>query len=389
MSSPEILLSRADGLLPALRERRAAAEAQRSVPDATIADLREAGFFAMLQPRRFGGEEIHPRTFFDVQIRLASACSSTAWVLGVVGVHAWQLALFDERAQRDVWGEEPGTLISSSYAPTGRVERADGGYRLTGRWSFSSGCDHCDWVFLGGFVPVGEGERPDMRTFLLPRSDYQIDDDWHTMALQGTGSRSIVVDGMFVPEHRTHKMTDGFRCRSPGNRVNTAPLYRVPFGQIFVRSVSTSAIGIARGALDFYREVTASKVGAADGARAAASPAAQTACARAASTIDQCELVLSRNMNEMMRRAEAGAEMTIAERAAWRWDSSEAVERCVAVVDELFALCGARALFLDSPMQRFFRDIHGARAHYANRSAPSAENLGRLMLGGTTRDWFI
>jgi 3-hydroxy-9,10-secoandrosta-1,3,5(10)-triene-9,17-dione monooxygenase len=388
VSSHETLLARAIALQPILAGRADETAELRRLPDATIADLREAEFFKMLQPASYGGLEVHPNTFFDVQIAIAQACPSTAWVLGVVAVHAWQLALFSPEAQAEVWGEDPSTRISSSYAPTGKVEIVDGGYKISGRWSFSSGCDHCDWVFLGGFVPVESGP-PDMRTFLLPRADYTIDDNWHTMALKGTGSKDIVVDGVFVPEHRTHKMTDGFKCASPGNAVNTAALYRIPFGQIFVRSVSTSAIGIARGALDFYREVTSAKVGAADGKRAAIDPTAQSAVAQATSTLDQIELVLHRNFETMMAMAEAGEKIPIDVRVAWRWDSSETVTRCVEVVDTLFTLCGGRAIFTSSPMHRFFCDVHGARAHYANRPEASGRNLGGVQLGLPTTDYFI
>lgn len=383
------LLANADALLPRLRQRVADSEAARCVSEQTIADFHDAGFFRMLQPRRWGGLEVHPATFFDVQIRIATAHPSAAWVLGVVAVHNWQLALFDARAQQEVWGDDPATLVSSSYAPTGTVTAAEGGYRISGRWSFSSGVDHCDWVFLGGFAPVPEGSPPDMRTFLVPRADFRVEDNWHTISLKGTGSKDVVVDGAFVPAHRTHRMSDGFKCDSPGNAVNDAPLYRLPFGQIFTRSVSTSAIGIAKGALGFYREVTATKVGAADGSRAAKDPSSQMACARAASTIDQLELVLHRNMDAMMAHARRGERMSVEQRVAWRWDSSEAVSRAVAVVDELFSLCGARALFLSSPMHRYFVDIHGARAHYANRPEASGRNYGGVQLGGRTRDFFI
>ena len=383
------LLENAANLLPILRERAAGAEAARRIPAETIDDFRRAGFFRMLQPRRFGGFEVHPGTFFDVQIRVATACPSSAWVLGVLAIHNWQLALFPDAAQQEVWGEDPGRRISSSYAPTGRVVAVDGGYRISGRWSFSSGCDHCDWVFLGGFAPVAEGQPPDMRTFLVPRCDYRIEDTWHTIALRATGSNDVVLDDVFVPEHRTHKMTDGFLCKSPGNEVNPAPLYRLPFGQLFVRSVSTTAIGIAIGALDFYKSVTATKVGAADGNKAAEDSAAQEACAHAASALDQVQLVLHRNLDSMMASSERGERIPVEQRVAWRWDSTEAVGRCVSVVDELFALCGARALFTDSPMHRFFLDVHGARAHYANRPEASGRNFGRVLLGKRSTDYFL
>jgi 3-hydroxy-9,10-secoandrosta-1,3,5(10)-triene-9,17-dione monooxygenase len=382
------LLANARALQPVLRARCADAEAARQIPAETIADFHEAGFWRMLQPRRWGGLEVHPRTFFEVQQLVAAACPSSAWVLGVVAVHNWQLALFDPRAQEEVWGEDTRVLVSSSYAPTGKVERVEGGYRISGRWSFSSGVDHCGWSFLGGFAPTESGP-PDMRTFLVPRADLRIDDTWHTIALKGTGSKDVVVDGAFVPEHRTHKMTDGFRCQSPGNALNDAPLYRMPFGQIFTRSVSTTSLGIARGALDFYLDVTATKVGAADGNPAAKSAFAQLAVARATSTLDQLRLAFERDLDELMAAAERGERLPIERRVALRWNSSEAVGRCVEVVDELFGLCGARALFLDSPMHRYFVDVHGARAHYANRPEASGTNLGRVALGQPTQDWFL
>lgn len=383
------LLANAEALLPALRERATAAEAARRIPDATIADFHAAGFFRMLQPARFGGLEVHPSTFFDVQIRVATACPSSAWVLGVVAIHNWQLALFPLAAQEAVWGADPTRLISSSYAPTGKVTAAEGGYRISGRWSFSSGSDHCQWAFLGGFTPVEEGQPPDMRTFLVPRSDYRIEDNWKTFALKATGSNDVVLDDVFVPFHRTHKMTDGFLCKSPGNEVNPAALYRLPFGQLFVRSVSTTSIGIAKGALEFYTAVTATKVGAADGNKAAQDPASQEACARSASALDQVQLVLHRNLGQMMEMTERGERIPVEQRVAWRWDSTEAVSRCVGVVDELFSLCGARALFLDSPMHRYFLDIHGARAHYANRPEASGRNYGRVLLGMRSTDYFL
>ncbi len=386
----EQLIDRARALQPVLRERCAAAEAARRVPEETISDLHAAGFFKMLQPKRWGGYECHPNTFFDVQMLIAQACPSSAWVLGVVAVHNWQLALFPVEAQEEVWGRDPSTLVSSSYAPTGKVEKVDGGYLISGRWSFSSGCDHCSWAFLGGFAPTEDGGNPpDMRTFLVPRSDYIIEDTWHTIALKATGSHDIVIEQAFVPEHRTHKMTDGFKCVSPGNEVNTAPLYKIPFGQIFTRSVSTSAIGIAQGALDFYRSVTATKVGAADASRAARDPSAQMACARAASTLDQTVMVLHRNFDSMMEMAARGERIPVETRVAWRWDSSETVSRCVEIVDEMFGLCGGRALFTSSPMHRFFVDVHGARAHYANRPESAGRNYGRVLLGSRTQDYFI
>lgn len=384
------LVRRARELAPALAARAAEADALRRLPDATIADFQQAGFFRMLQPSRWGGHEVDPRTFFDVQMTIAAACPSSAWVLGVVGVHNWQLALFPEQAQRDVWGDDPSTLISSSYAPTGKVTRVDGGFRVSGRWSFSSGCDHCRWIFLGGMVPPeSDGKPPDMLTFLLPRRDYRIEDAWHVIGLKATGSQDIVVEDAFVPEHRTHRLIDGFKRKSPGNAVNPAPLYRLPFGQVFVRSVSTSAIGAAQGALDAYRAVAAKRVAASDGAKVAEDVMAQLVCARAAAAIDEVRLVLYRNMDEMMALVRAGEDIPLDRRLRFRYDSANAVARCVEVVDELFAQSGGRAIFLGNAILRFFLDVHAARAHYANNPDKSGKNWGGVLLGLKNQDFFL
>jgi 3-hydroxy-9,10-secoandrosta-1,3,5(10)-triene-9,17-dione monooxygenase len=380
---------RARALAPTLAGRLAEADELRRLPDATVADFRAAGFFRMLQPARWGGHEVDPRTFFDVQTTVAAACASSAWVLGVVAVHSWQLALFPAQAQDEVWGKDRDALISSSYAPTGKVARVEGGFRISGRWSFSSGCDHCQWVFLGGFAPTAPGEKPDMRTFLLPRADYRIDDNWHVAGLKGTGSKDIVVEDAFVPEHRTHRLIDGYFQKSPGHALNAAPLYRLPFGQIFVRSVSTSAIGIAQGALAAYLDVAAKRIAAGDGAKVAEDPTTQHVAARAAAEIEEVRAILYRNFDEMMALCRAGDAIPVELRARYRYDSSNAVERCRQVVDDLFTASGGRAIFLGNPLLRAFLDVHAARAHYANNPDKPARNLGGLLLKQKNQDYFI
>lgn len=384
------LRARAVALQPVLAERVAEADGLRRVPDATIADFKEAGFFRMLQSARWGGLEVDPPVFFDVQTTIAAACPSSAWVLGVLAVHAWQLALFAEQAQEDVWGKDSSVLISSSYAPTGKVARVDGGFEISGRWSFSSGCDHGQWAFLGGMVPPATPDGPpEMRTFLVPRKDYRIDDTWHVMGLKGTGSKDVVIEDAFVPEHRTHRLIDGFKRSSPGNEINKAPLFRLPFGQIFVRSVSTTAIGIAQGALDAYRKNTASRIAASDGAKVALDPSAQVVAAHAAATIEDLRATLHRNFGELMAQARAGEEMPLERRLKFRLDSSLAVQRSLEVVDALFTESGGRAIFTGSPLLRFFLDIHAARAHYANNPEKPSRNLGGVLLQQKNADFFV
>jgi 3-hydroxy-9,10-secoandrosta-1,3,5(10)-triene-9,17-dione monooxygenase len=180
-------------------------------------------------------------------------CGSSGWILGVIGVHNCHLALFPPQAQEDVWGEDTSIQISTSLAPTGTVERVTGGFRLSGRWSFSSGCDYCQWAALGGLAPATEsGAPPEARMFLLPR-DYEINDNWHVTGLCGSGSKDIVVTDAFVPEYRTHSYLEFHLCNL-GAAINNGPLYRLPFGAVFPNSIAAPAIGVALGALEAFRE---------------------------------------------------------------------------------------------------------------------------------------
>ena len=231
--------------------------------------------------------EADPVTFLSAVRLIASACGSTGWVASVLGVHAWQLALFPPPAQEEVWAGDPAARMSSSYAPTGQAQAVAGGHRLTGRWSFSSGCDHATWVLLGAIVTDDEGTPADFRTFLLPASDYVIDDVWDTVGLRGTGSNDIVVAGAFVPEHRSLSFTDVSRCACPGHEVNTAPLYRLPYGSLFSYSITMPIIGMATGAYDAHVAYQRDRVRAAYvGQKAAEDPFGQVRIAEAAAELD-------------------------------------------------------------------------------------------------------
>ena len=327
-------------LLPVLRERAQEAEDARVVPAESIKALAETGFFRLLQPARFGGFEADPLTFLTAVRLIASACGSTGWVSSVVGVHPWQLALFPLQAQEEVWGEDPATRISSSYAPTGKAEAVPGGHQLSGRWSFSSGCDHATWVLLGAIVSDGEGNPADFRTFLLPASDYAIDDVWDTVGLRGTGSNDIVVADVFVPEHRSLSFTDVFRCDCPGQEANPAPLYRLPYGSLFSYSITTPIIGMAMGAYEAHVAYQRDRVRASYvGQKAAEDPHSQVRVAEAAAELDAAWLALERNMAELMEHARAGTKIPLPLRLRIRRDqvrgTGQAIRRRGPAVREL------------------------------------------------------
>jgi 3-hydroxy-9,10-secoandrosta-1,3,5(10)-triene-9,17-dione monooxygenase len=380
--SPEEYLERVRALLPVLRDRAVHAERLRRLPDETFKDFQEAGLFRCLQSKRYGGYELDPGTFYQAVIEIGTVCGSSAWILGVVGVHNWHLALFPPQAQDEVWGKDTSVQMSTSLAPTGHVERAEGGFRVRGRWSFSSGCDHCEWAMLGGMAPpVNQGDPPDVRTFLVPRGDYTIEDNWYVMGLSGTGSKDIVIKDAFVPEHRTHSLRDAFYLTNPGAVVNDGPLYRLPFGIVFPNCIASPAIGVALGALSAFREQTKTRVSARDQSRVAEDPFMQYRLAEAASEVDGARDRVLSNIVEMMRLARAGESIPLTQRARYRWDSAKGLDWSMRAVDRLLEASGGRGIFLDNPIQRAWRDVHAMRAHAGNNPEKAAAIFGRSEFG--------
>jgi 3-hydroxy-9,10-secoandrosta-1,3,5(10)-triene-9,17-dione monooxygenase len=377
----EVLAAITD-LLPVFRQRALQTEDARVVPAESVKSLEETGFFRLLQPVAYGGLEADPVAFFTAVRLIASACGSTGWVASVVGVHPWQLALFPAQAQDDVWAADPATRMSSSYAPTGRAKITQEGYHLDGRWSFSSGCDHASWVLLGGIVLNEEGQPVDFRTFLLPASDYAIDDVWDTVGLRGTGSNDIVVGHAFVPEYRSLSFTDVTRIACPGHERNAGALYRIPFGSIFSYAITTPVIGMAAGAYAAHVDYQRQRVRAAyAGQRSAEDPFAQVRIAEAAALIDAAWLALERDMTELMRYAKAGEKIPLPLRLRTRRDQVTGTGQAIRAVDLLFENSGGRALKLGTPIQRFWRDAHAGRVHAINDPERALSMFGRGELG--------
>ncbi len=354
-------------LLPVLRDRAQEAEDGRVVPAESIKSLVETGFFRLLQPASFGGMEADPLTFYTAVRLIASACGSTGWVSSVVGVHPWHVGLFPPQAQQEVWGSDQATRISSSYAPTGKAVIVDGGHQVSGRWSFSSGCDHATWVLLGQIVCDEQNRPVDFRTFLLPNTDYTIEDVWDTVGLRGTGSNDIVVDNVFVPAHRSLSFIDVSKLVVPGQELNQAPLYKLPYGSVFPYSITTPIIGMATGAYQAHVAYTRERVRVAYiGQKAAQDPFAQVRVAEAAAEIDDAWGALERNMTELMGHARAGRPIPIELRLRVRRDQVRGTGLSIKAVDQLFENSGGRALKTGTPIQRFWRDAHAGRVHAIN-----------------------
>ena len=369
-------------LLPTLRERADEAERLRVVPEASVKELEETGFFRLLQPKRYDGLESDPIDFYTAVRDIAGACGSTGWVASVVGVHPWQVALFADEAQQAVWGDDTSTRLSSSYAPTGKAVQTEGGFTLSGKWSFSSGCDHCQWVLLGGLVFNTEGQVVDFRTFMVPRADYEVVDVWDMVGLRGTGSNDIVVNDVFVPEAFTLSMGDTGRCFGPGQEQNTSDLYKLPFHSIFTGTITTPIIGMAMGAYNEHVEMQQKRTRAAYlGEKASLDPFAAVRIARASSEIDAAWALLVNNIREEQAYVAKGEKIPLGTRLKVRRDQVIGSQRAIDAIDSLFEASGGRALTNGTYLQRAWRDAHAGRVHAANDPERALQMYGAHEFG--------
>ena len=385
---PSEIISRARALIPTLAERSLEGRRQRRVPDATIADMQRAGFFRVLQPKRWGGYEMDLDAFYEIQLALAEGDMSTGWIYGVSGVHPWFMALLDDRAAQEVWGDDSSTLICSSLMPAGKAAAADGGFRLSGRWKYASCCDHCDWALLGAMVAADGGGPREGRIFLLPRKDYKSVDTWQVSGLQGTGSWDVIVDDVFVPAYRSQSMLDNFRLKGVGQVVNTASLYRLPFGQIFVRGISTAALGALQGMLNALMDYGRTRVTRAGG-RSSENPFVHLLCAETAAAIDEMKTILHRNFRNLHAYAKRGETPPLEERLQYKFQSTAVTERCTLLAARIFKATGAAGLAEDLPFGGILADLMAGRQHISNQYEYVGSSWGGVMFGLENKDLMI
>jgi 3-hydroxy-9,10-secoandrosta-1,3,5(10)-triene-9,17-dione monooxygenase len=382
----EIFLARIENLLPMIGARAAETEQLGHIPGDIIQALTEAGVFRAAQPRQWGGLELDLACFYEGMIRIASACGSTGWVASVVGIHPWQIGLFAHEAQREVWADDPDARASSSYAPTGSVRRADGGFVLSGRWHFSSGVDHCNWVLLGAVVPdAGGADNPrgaEFRSFLVPRRDFDVDhESWRVTGLGGTGSKDVVVPGAWVPEHRTHRITDVFHGTDPGFAVNDRPYYRLPWRLVFATTIAAPAIGAAVGAVDAFIKQNRSRVSAYGGPPVAENPALQRPLAHALTEVDAARTRVRATWTEFLSRLERGQIIPYERRARCLYEMACAHTSCTGAIYDLMGVNGGRTMDAGGTLQRLFRDLLAMRNHPAANLEFSAALYARAKLG--------
>lgn len=379
------LLSRASAIGEIAGTRARETEVNRRVCDDVVERIRDAGLFRVLQPEARGGYEYGMDDLVEISARIGRGCGSTAWVYGISSIHQWFVACMPKEAQDEFWAN-PDAIAAGSYPPAGKVVRVDGGYRISGAWSFASGCDFAQWYFVGAIVPPEDGAGAPKAMFLLvPRKDVRLDDTWHTMGLAGTGSKTIVGEDVFVPAHRALAVADMVAGSGPGTLINTNPFYRQSFLAVLPTALIAPILGMAEGALTAFvdnvkvRETRGAVAGA--NRRMADFATVQSRVAEATGCIDAARLLLHRDLGEARASAARGEPTPIDMRLRNRLDHAFSARLLLQAVDALFAASGGQSIHLDKPIQRIWRDAHAAGSHLSLNWDAVSTMYGQHALG--------
>ena len=352
LASYDEAMEAARALGPRLRGRIADAERLRRLPDETVADLVESGLLGVMKPRRAGGSELGAETLVDVSAELAAQCASSGWVYMLWAAHMWLLALWPAAAQEEMFAD-PAMVASSVVSTAGAVERVAGGYRWTGKGFFSSGVDHCQWLTAAVNVRDEETGAEGRKWFLIPRADFEVIDDWHVTGLRGTGSKTIVVAGAFIPPGRVLDDADIQRGTAPGREVNPHPMYGAISQANFTAAMAAPAIGAARGLLAAYAGKLRRK------------PDATVSMARYAAAAAQLDAVHALTVANTRRYATAPAAAVGPEgRAKCKRDYAYTAQQSRKAANAIYEECGGSGLAETSDLQRIWRDANAAAAHH-------------------------
>ena len=376
-------LERARNMVPRLAGRASAAEAARIMPPETIRELHASGLLRTLQPQRWGGMEFDFVAYVDFPLELSRGCPSTAWNLANLQVHHWMLAMYDERAQEEVWGQNPEALIASGIAyPQGRGRRVDGGFAVSGRWNFSSCVNVSEWNMLA--VTVREGERVvDHRMCLVHKSQYEVVDDWQVMGMRATGSMTVVANDVFVPEHKALCMYEARGGdRFPGARVNPHPVYRVPLSALGGHGIGACAVGNAQAALEHSIAAVKERSTSYTGTKMRDFQTVQLRIGAAGAKIDTARLILRNDCLEAQEIANRNVVADTATKLRFKRNLALAVSLATEAVDSLHAMAGANGIYTAYPLERILRDAHSLAGHISFSFDTQASAWGYAAVGG-------
>jgi alkylation response protein AidB-like acyl-CoA dehydrogenase len=365
------VIDRVRALVPDIRAAAAAIERDRRLPRALVRALARAGVFRLCVPRALGGEEAEPATFLAVLEELGGADGSTGWCAMIGATSGLVSAYLPDAEARAIYGASPEVVTGGVFAPTGGAVREDGWYRVTGRWRFASGCEHCDWL-MGGCL-VRDEDPPRHRLVLFPAADAEIIDTWTVSGLRGTGSHDIAVRELRVPVTRSVALTHD-RPRAAG------ALYAFPLFGLLAVGIAAVALGIAGAARDEIMALAGSKTPTGGRRSLAERSTVQAALAEAEAQRASARAFLHESVHAAWTAARADGALDVAGRARLRLAATHATAAAARVVDAAYTLGGGTAVYADSPLQRAFRDVHVVTQHMM--VAPATWELcGRVLLG--------
>jgi alkylation response protein AidB-like acyl-CoA dehydrogenase len=368
------------GLVPELQARADAAERERRIPAETIASLRKAGLFRAFVPRAYGGDERTLAEVLEAATELAAGCPSTAWVGTLCAMHTIAASWLEKRGQDELFADGPDVVVASSVAPMGALVRTDAGFRLGGRWSFSSGVEHASWIMVGANLQAESSETPADYVFCFVRaSDVKVIDDWHVSGLRATGSKSIALEDVFVPRHRVVLLRTVQDGTAPGLALHAQPFYRLPWYPVFICAFPAVGLGTATAMLEGFREHIRSRIDGFSGVAFQTTSGSAVRMAAAAAEIDAARLVFRRDVAALDRAAQENRPLRPGESERIMYDAPFIMDACSRAALQLFRGSGGKALYDSNPLQRHLRDIHAMTQHVAMDLDRAGETYGRLL----------
>lgn len=376
-------IARARSMVPSLRDRAKRAEEARIILPETLAELHANGVLRALQPKRWGGMELDFQGCFDVAYELGRGCASTSWAGVNLLIHHWMLGLWPEQAQADVWSENPQALIASGVATAqGKAWQADGGYRVTGRWNFSSGVNVADWNMLGMTVQDGP-DAGQAYLVLLPKAEYTIVDDWQVLGMRSTGSMTVEATDVFVPAHRAlNVMHLRGGDEAPGGQTNPGALFRVALSGVSGHVIAATLVGNAQAALDMTIETIKQRSSVVTGQRLRDVQAIQMRISAAGARIEAARMVVRSDMASCQDYADRHDVPDLETKLRFKRNVSYAVSLCLEAVDLLVAMGGANGIYDSNPLQRIFRDARAGATHIQFNQDMNYSTWGLAALGG-------
>lgn len=369
-----------DEFVARLAARAEEAEQLRRLPSATVSEFRHTELFRLLLPARFGGMQASfPEVLEPIRL-MAHGCASSAWTLGFYALHNWMLSLFDPRLQEEVFASGP-VLAPAPLAPAGRGTAADGGVRLTGRWSWATGAMDADWVIVGALIERDDGILPVL--VVLPADQVEVDDVWHTAGMRATGSHDLIVTDVFVPEHRIASVADIYGGTAPGAHVHGAATYRWPLVPALALVASMPVLGTAERVAELFAERLSGRVLAYSVAAQKDQPAAQIRLADAIVRLRALRALVAETAATIDELVVSGERVRRSARANARLVAAYTVHECRAIIADLLEAAGASAHFLSNPLQRAKRDVDIAAGHVVFDYDVSRELAGALEIGAT------